>query len=167
MIENDGTGYAYAKHLVAAAAQHAVAGAGTVKVGGESPMSTKGDSTSYWLNASETAPDGSAGSGDPTLLYIDPAARTTDLAARFASGFLVLRNRTANAVTIDVLGRPSVDLGDSISVSDLPGESGALSGYVRAIRHTFGARRGFVSQRSCAVSLLRRSLAGCSCSLIG
>ena len=141
-----GTGYAYAKHLVAAAAQHAVAAAGTVKIGGESPMSTKGDSTSYWLNASETAPDGSAGSGDPALLYIDPAARTTDLAARFASGFLVLRNRTANAVTIDVLGRPSVDLGDSISVSDLPGESGALSGYVRAIRHTFGARRGFVSR---------------------
>jgi hypothetical protein len=141
-----GEGYAYAKHLVTASARHAVAAAGTVKVGGESPMSTKGDSTSYWLNASETAPDGSAGDGDPALLYLDPAARTTDLAARFAHGFLALRNRTANAVTIDVLGRPSVDLGDSISVSDLPGESGALSGYVRAIRHTFGARRGFVSR---------------------
>jgi phage protein D len=141
-----GDGYAFGKHLVAAAARHTVAGAGTVNVGGESPMSSKGDATSYWLSASETDPDGSAGDGDPTLLRIDPAARTTDLAARFAAGYLATRNRRANEVAIDVLGRASVELGDTISVGGVPGDADSLSGYVRAIRHAFDARRGFVSR---------------------
>ena len=34
-----------------------------------------------------------------------------------------MRNRTANEVTITVLGRASAELGDTISVSDVPGES--------------------------------------------
>ena len=73
-----GDGYAYAKHLVAVAASRSVATAGTVKVGGESPMSSRGDSTSYWLNASETDPDGSAGDGDPSCCAsIPPRAPPT------------------------------------------------------------------------------------------
>ncbi len=141
-----GGAYAYAKQLVAVAARRGTKTAGTLQVGGESPMSSRGESTSYWLNASETDPDGSAGDGDPRLQQIDPAARTTDLAARFAAGYLATRNRRANEVRISVLGRASVELGDSISVTDVPGEPGGLSGYVRAIRHTFDTRTGFVSR---------------------
>ena len=52
-----------------------------------------------------------------------------------------------------VLGRPGVELGDSVAVSDVP--DGALNGagYVRAIRHRFGTGTGYVTD-------LRVSLGG-------
>jgi hypothetical protein len=75
----------------------------------------------------------------------DGAARTKDLADRFAAGLLATAQRGASHVDITVLGRPEIELGDHVQVSDLPDSSSALSGYVRSVRHRFGEDAGFVT----------------------
>jgi hypothetical protein len=108
-------------------------------------MSGQGDSTYYWLTTNDTDYLGSAGDGDPTLLMLDSAARTKDLADRFAKGMLATTTRAASEIEVTVFGRPSVDLGQDISVSGVPDDAGNGKGYVRMVRHRFGPRTGFVS----------------------
>jgi hypothetical protein len=108
-------------------------------------MSSQGESASHWLTTNDTDYQGSAGSGEPQVVLFDPAARSKDLADRFAAGRLAAVARNANQVNITVLGRPQVDLGDSINVSDASDELINGQGYVRAIRHRFGDRAGFIT----------------------
>jgi hypothetical protein len=58
---------------------------------------------------------------------------------------LAVAARTAREVAITVLGRPQVDLGDSVTTGDVPDEEVNGSGYVRAMRHRFEEREGFVT----------------------
>jgi hypothetical protein len=111
-------------------------------------MSRQGDATSHWLTINDRDYLGSAGSGDPKLLFLDPAARTRDLADRFAAGRLAASQRTAHQVSITILGRPQLDLGDSISVGDVPDSLINGDGYLRAIRHRFSAVHGFLTDFS-------------------
>jgi hypothetical protein len=138
-------GYQYGKHLMRAGARKRGVGWGRVVVGGESPMSSQGDKSAHWLTASEDANQGSAGDGDMPLLILDPAARTKDLADRFAAGYLHTFGRTAHQLTATVMGRPGIELGDSVSISDAPASLVNGSGYVRAVRHRFGAHVGFLT----------------------
>ncbi|MBI1925835.1 hypothetical protein HYR99_16495 [Candidatus Poribacteria bacterium] len=140
-----GESYAYGQHLLAAASDQRPVAWGTIEVGGESPMSGQGETTVHWLTTSDADYRGSAGDGHPTLLILDPVARTRDLADRFAAGRQAAAARTAHQVQLTVLGRPQVDLGDSITATDLPDERINGSGYVRAIRHRFGEGIGFVT----------------------
>ena len=84
---------------------------------------------------------------------LDPAARTKDIADRFAAGLVVSANRTAHQVTIRVLGRPQVDLGDTVDIGAAPDELINGSGYVRALRHRFDAEAGFVTELRVSLSL--------------
>jgi hypothetical protein len=77
---------------------------------------------------------------------LDPAARTKDLADRFAAGILATAGRRAHQTSVRVLGRPGVDLGQQVDVGDLPDASLNGGGYVRAVRHRFGAGDGFVTE---------------------
>lgn len=140
-----GEGYQYGKHLIRAAALRRAPSWGKVVVGGESPMSSQGDKSAHLLTAGEDDNQGSAGDGDPSLLFIDPAARTKDLTDRFAAGYLHTFGRAAYQLTTTVFGRPGVELGDTVSVSDAPDELVNGSGYVRAVRHRFGFDAGFLT----------------------
>jgi len=140
-----GESYAFGRQLLRAAAGRRDAAWGSVEVGGESPMSRRGDTTEHWLTTNDDDCQGTAGDGDPTLLVRDPVARTKDLADRFAAGRLAVATRTAREVSIIVLGRPQVDLGDPITTGDVPDEEVNGTGYVRAIRHRFEEREGFVT----------------------
>ncbi|HJQ29783.1 MAG TPA: hypothetical protein VJ827_10600, partial [Rubrobacter sp.] len=133
-----GESYAFGQQLLGAATGSRGVAWGTVEVGGESPMSGQGDTTEHWLTTDDADYMGSAGDGGPALLVRDPAARTKDLADRFAAGRLAVAARSAREVAITVLGRPQVDLGDTIAVDGVPEETVNGSGYVRAIRHRFG-----------------------------
>ena len=84
---------------------------------------------------------------------LDPAARTKDIADRFASGMVAAANRTAHQVTIRVLGRPQVDLGDTVDIGAAPDELINGSGYVRALSHRFGVEAGFVTDLRISLSL--------------
>jgi phage protein D len=140
-----GLGYQYGKHLIRAEARRRATPWGKVVVGGESPMSSQGDKSAHWLTANEDSNQGSAGDGDSTFLVFDPAARTKDLTDRFAAGYLNTLGRTAHQLTATVLGRPGIELGDSVSVSDAPDALVNGSGYVRAVRHRFGVDAGFLT----------------------
>ncbi len=145
-------GYAFGQHLLASRASRRSSPWGTVKVGGESPMSSQGDSASHWLTVNDSDFQGQAGSGSPEILLLDQAARSKDLADRFAAGQLAVIQRSANQVSLRVFGRPQVELGDSLSASDAPEELLNGEGYVRAIQHIFDDRLGFVTDLRVALN---------------
>jgi hypothetical protein len=138
-------GYAFGRHLIAATARHRVPALGTVQVGGESPMSSAGDTSAHWLTTNSEDYRGVAGDGEPVRLIFDAAARTKDLADRFAAGYLVVNSRGQQQVNATVLGRPSLELGDAVSLSAAPEGLVNGSGYVRAIRHRVGVALGFLT----------------------
>jgi hypothetical protein len=140
-----GESFRFGEHLVAAGARRRGAGIGSIRVTGESPTSSKGYSASAWLSAGAEEAQGSAGSGEPILALLDPAARTRDLAARFAAGRLAGNTRDTRRIAITVLGRPALDLGDPVTVAGLADDLDNGSGYVAAIRHRFGAGVGFLT----------------------
>lgn len=144
--------YQAGQHLLQGGARRHAPAWGTVVVGGESPMSGQGDSTAHWLTANDADYRGVSTAGEPTLLLIDPAARTKDIADRFASGWLSTAQRTAHQVTITVLGRPQVDLGDTIEVGAAQDALINGSGYLRALRHRFDGTMGFVTDLRISLS---------------
>jgi len=146
-----GESYAFGQQLLGAATGRRDVAWSTVEVGGESPMSGQGDTTEHWLTTNDADYRGSAGDGEPALLVRDPAARTKDLADRFAAGRLAVAARTAREVSITVLGRPQVDIGDTIAVAGVPDETVNGSGYVRALRHRFGEAAGFLTEMRISV----------------
>lgn len=139
-------GYLFGQHLIQANTWRRAPAWNSVDVGGESPMSSQGESTAHWLTVNDSDYRGSAGSGDPAGLLIDGAARSKDLANRFAAGRLFTAQRSAHQVSFTVLGNPGVELGDDLSVSEVPDSIVNGQGYVRAIRHQFSDRTGFVTE---------------------
>jgi hypothetical protein len=137
-------GLAYGKHLLGAVAGLRPAVGQTVLVGGESPMSSHGEDKSFWLTATDSDYEDSAGSG-PELLVTDPAARTKDMAGRFAAGYAAGLDRRTADVRLAVLGMPALELGDSTGASGAPEAGLNASGYIKALRHRFGPRDGFVT----------------------
>jgi hypothetical protein len=145
LLGGGGEGYRFGQHLLGGQAQQQPPAWGRIIVGGESPMSGEGDSTAHWLTANDSDYQGEAGDGGSTLLLLDPAARTKDIADRFAAGQLATAGRNAHHVTIRVLGRPQVDLGDTVDIGAAPDELINGSGYIRALHHHFDDEQGFVT----------------------
>jgi len=139
-----GGGLEYGKHLLDAVAGLRPAVGRTLLAGGESPMSGQGEDKSFWLTATDSAYEDSAGSG-PELLVIDPAARTKDMAGRFAAGYAAGLDRRTAEVRLTVLGTPALELGDSTGASSAPESGLNASGYVKGLRHRFGSLEGFVT----------------------
>ena len=147
-LTGGGEAYAFGQHLLSLTAERRINGYGTITLGGESPMSSEGDRTASWLTPNDTDYRGTAGSdqpGQPELLLIDGSARTKDLADRFAAGWLSTISRPIRSVSLSILGRPGLDLGQQISTRDIPDSMCNARGYVRAIRHRFSARDGFLT----------------------
>ena len=130
------------RDLLAAASLAQAPAWGSVSVGGESPASTRGDRAAHWLSSDASAPDASAGGTEPARRVGDGAARTQDLARRFADGLLEFGGRRTREVAAEVPGTPGLDLGDAVAVR--VSETGpALTGYVRGLRHTWDGTTGF------------------------
>ncbi len=140
-----GEGYVFGQHLIRATASRTPPAWDAVDVGGESPMSGQGDRTEYWLTTDDNSYQGSAGEGSNPRLRVDGAARTKDLADRLATGAMALAARRSRELRISVLGRPQLDLGSDISVSELPDGDSNGHGYVRGLRHRFDVGAGFVT----------------------
>jgi phage protein D len=137
--------YQYGGQLVRAGARRRVAAWGKYEVSGESPMSAHGDKTSHFLTANGDDYRGQAGDGKPVRVVLDPVARTKDLADRFAAGRLAASSRTAHTLDATLLGRAGVELGDNVSISDVPEKTVDGGGYVQAIRHRFSEDAGFLT----------------------
>lgn len=150
-LAGTGEGYGFGQHLLQAAATRQAPIWGEVTVGGESPMSRQGDTKAHWLTTQDNDHQGVAGEASPALLLLDPVARTKDLADRFAAGQLARAARQVHTVQFRILGRPQIELGDTLSTSDVPDGLLNGSGYVRSIRHRFSPTIGFVSDLTIAL----------------
>lgn len=138
-------GYRYGKELMAGGARRSEPAWGRVEVSGESPASEHGEESSHFLTANRRDFRGAAGDGKPVRILIDPAARTKELADRFAAGRLATARRGAGELFATVAGRAGVELGDPVTLADAPDGLVSGGGYVRAVRHRFGERTGFVT----------------------
>jgi len=140
-----GTGYEAGKHLIHATALQRSAGVAAMTIGGAGPASSHGDQSSWWLSTGDDAHKGSAGSGEPLLIRMDAAARTKDLANRFAAGTLVSAQRGTRVLRLRTLGRAALELGDTVQVAGAEDEAINASGYVRTLVHRCAASTGFVT----------------------
>ena len=140
-----GTGYEVGKHLIAARASHRIVGLEAVQVGGEGTASSHGGESSWWLGTAEDQNLGSSGSGKATALVFDAAARTKDLADRFAAGYRASANRGRHTLQLRTMGRAALELGDAVQVKGA--RDGGLngSGYVSALSHHCSFDTGFVT----------------------
>jgi len=139
-----GGGIAYGKHLLEAAGGARPALGRKVLVGGESPMSGLGEDKSFWLTATDSDFQDSSGDG-AELLVIDPAARTKDMAGRFAAGYAASFARRTGEIRLTVQGLPKLELGDSSGATGTPDAGLSKPGYVKGLRHRFGVLEGFVT----------------------
>jgi hypothetical protein len=149
-----GQRYRFGEHVIDAAASRQSAPWSAIAVGGESPMSRQGDTTAHWLTTADADGHGAAGAGASALLVLDPAARTRDLADRFAAGYLATSERQAHQVAVRVAGNAGLELGDPLAISNVPDPQVNGTGYVRAIRHRFGEATGFVTEVSVCLDAL-------------
>ena len=134
----------FGKHLLTAQAALRPAPGRKIVVGGESPMSGQGEDKSFWLTATDSDFEDSAGTGDEWLIT-DPAARTKDMAGRFAAGYAAGLAARSRELRLSVLGMPALDLGDAMGAADAPEAGLNTSGVITGLRHRFGAREGFVT----------------------
>ena len=149
-----GGGLAYGQHLLAAQAILRPAPGRKIVVGGESPMSGQGEDKSFWLTATDSDFEDSAGAGDEFLIT-DPAARTKDMAGRFAAGYAaVLAARTAE-LRLSVLGMAALELGDALGASGAPEAGLNTHGVITGLRHRLSAREGFVTDVVIAAEVLQ------------
>jgi hypothetical protein len=139
-----GGGIEYGKHLIEAAGGLRPAPGRKVLVGGESPMSGQGEDKSFWLTAKDSDYQGSSGDG-AELLVSDPAARTKDMADRFAAGYAARLAQRTTEIRLTVQGLPKLELGDSSGATRTPEAGLSKPGYVKALRHRFGVLEGFVT----------------------
>ncbi len=141
-----GTGYEVGKHLFAARAVRRADGVQQFAVGGEGPASSHGSQSSWWLSTDATQNEGSAGSGDAGALAFDAAARTKDLADRFAAGYLSSAQRGRRMLWLRTMGRAALELGDDVKVGSAADDELNASGYVRRLTHRCDGRDGFVTE---------------------
>jgi len=135
---------AFGKHLLAAQALLRPAPNRKIVVGGESPMSGQGEDKSFWLTATDSDFEDSSGSGDEWLIT-DAAARTKDMAGRFAAGYAAALAARSAELRLTVLGMPALDLGDDLGASDAPEAGLNARGVITGLRHRLSAREGFVT----------------------
>jgi hypothetical protein len=148
-LSSSGT-FRYGKHLLAAAGHLRPPFSRTLVVGSESPMSGQGEDKSFWLTVTDTDFDASSGDGDE-LLVIDTAARTKDMAARFAAGYASSFGQRSREIRLTVLGMPALELGDATGAADAPEAGLNASGFVKALRHRFSVQEGFQTDITVAV----------------
>jgi hypothetical protein len=140
--------YTYGKDVLALTGANRQAGL-RLAVGGESPASDSGENTVHWLTIDELK--GQAGAGSDALV-LDPAARTQDLADRFATGLATVEQRTRQSIRLRVLGRPQAELGELVGADGELAQGLSGSGYVRALRHLLDVHGGWTTELSVATS---------------
>lgn len=145
-----GGALAFGKHLISTAGISKKPLDRKIVVGGESPMSGQGEDKSFWLTAKDSDFEDSAGDGDEILVQ-DPLARTKDMAGRFAAGYLAGLRRTRRQLRLTVLGQADLELGDPLETVDAPEALLNAKGFVKALRHRFGAGIGFVTEATLCV----------------
>jgi hypothetical protein len=144
LLGGSGGAFEYRKHLLQAGGHLRPPLERKVVVGGESPTSGSGEDKSFWLTATDSDYEDSAGDG-AELLIIDASARSKDMAGRLAAGYAALLNRRTADIRLRVLGQPALELGDSRAIDAAPESALNSQGYIKSLRHRFGSHEGFIT----------------------
>jgi len=138
--------FEFAKHVVELKVVREPALAESVQAFGESPTSTQGESSTFWLTKDFGNSKGSAGSGSPELLLERSALRTSDAAQTAAdSAEKEIQRRTLRGWVL-ALGRPQVQLGDAIKFQSMPDSTLNTTFQVRSVVHSITKYGGFTTR---------------------
>ncbi len=118
---------------------------GRTRICGESPSSVKGSDTSHWLTKQEVT--GEAGSG-AVLSVLDPAIRDKKTAETVAKAGTA-KLEYAFGVAVEVVGKPEIRLGDTVSLEDFPGFPSGGQLEVRSVEHYLSKVQGFTTVVNC------------------
>jgi phage protein D len=138
--------FEFAKHIVELKVIREPAFAASVEAFGESPTTTQGDSSSFWLTKDFSNSKGSAGSGGPDLLIEHPALRTSDAAQTAADAAETDIGRQTLRGWVLALGRPQVQLGDAIKFQSMPDSTLNTTFQVRSVVHSLTKYGGFTTR---------------------
>jgi phage protein D len=109
----------------------------------ESPASSAGEETANWIAKDSSPHRGESGDGEGAPRYV-PFLRTQEHAQASAESLALRRQRAAGRAEIEMPGAPDLELGDAVSLEDLPA-GGDGTYVVLALRHAFSLRGGFRS----------------------
>jgi hypothetical protein len=133
---------AYGSQILKIQFEQPVAGITGVEVYGESPSSQgQGEQAYAWLTKKEVK--GSAGSGSGILVQVeDPTARTEAIAADIAQATLARRQQKQRG-QIKILGNPTMQLGDAITVKKMPLSQQNGTFKIVGVTHRLNHQQGF------------------------
>jgi phage protein D len=126
--------------LLQAACENAEVSGKVVRIP-ESPASSSGEETAAWIAKDSGPHKGEAGKGGGAPRY-HPFLRTQEHAQASADSLQLRREREARNAEVEMLGRPEVELGDTVKLEGLPA-GGDGTYVVLALRHALGLRSGF------------------------
>lgn len=137
-------GFEYARHVLELDVSRATPVASSVEAWGES-AGGGGAEAWAWLTKDFSDSMGSAGSDSPVLLVERPALRDAEAAQAAADARLSQVTRQATRGRLLSYGRPEVQLGDAVRLSDAP--SAELNGtfQVRSVKHRIDKVSGFTT----------------------
>jgi phage protein D len=138
--------FEFAKHVVELKVVREPAFAGSIRTFGESPTSTQGASSSFWLTKDFSNSKGSAGSGSPELLIERPVLRTSGAAQTAADAAETNTQRRTLRGWVLALGQPQVQLGDAIKFQSMPDSSLNATFQVRSVVHSITKYGGFTTK---------------------
>jgi phage protein D len=116
-----------------------------IKIWGESPSSVKGADTSHWLTKQDVK--GEAGSG--TTLSLDDVAIRDKKTAETVAKARAARLRYSFGASVESVGKPEINLGDTITIENVPYSTLGGKMEVRSIEHYLSKVKGFTTTINC------------------
>ena len=117
----------------------------STKVFGESPSSVKGADTYHWLTKKEVK--GEAGSG--TVLVVQDAAVRDQKTAETVAKARMEKLKYTFVLVVEIVGKPSVNIGDNVTIDGAPYSTLSGNLEVRSIEHYLSKGKGFTSTVTC------------------
>jgi phage protein D len=117
----------------------------SARISGESPSSIKGSDTSHWLTKQEIK--GEAGKG--AVMPLQDSAIKDSKTAESVAKSRMSRLECTFGVMVEVVGKPEIKLGDSVTFERLPNSE--LNGpfEIRCFEHYISKTRGFTTKIDC------------------
>jgi hypothetical protein len=112
---------------------------------GESPASNQGSDAWHWLVKDLSPCRSEVGQGAKTLALQDGAVRTKDAAdAAAAAKFGAMKDQAASG-RLKILGKPTVQVGDAVTLKNVPKPEMNGLFKVISVRHVYNKREGYVT----------------------
>ncbi len=134
----------YGKDIMSASCLDTSPRYGSTEIRGESPSSSKGSHTITWLTKQNVLAKISGGGGGNPLIINDPTIKDTKTAQSVAKA-RAEKMKYKMKVTLDLVGRAEIKLGDVVDVNGTPNSS--LNGEIQVtgVEHYLSKTKGFTT----------------------